>query len=126
MSLKTTLVLSTMLIGRFIMLTLVVLLGVGSGISLTQGDLQPFAGPGEAGLSAASSPGDCDACKDCAEPCTVQTICTTACVSLALAPLTQHAATLDYHRLLAPDPDWQLPSAHLRTPTPPPRPSHIV
>jgi hypothetical protein len=115
-----------MFIGQIIRLILVALLAIALGGGVTLGDAQPFAGTGQAALSAAPSPGDCSPCGDCAKPCVTSIMCGAACISLGLASTVQRVAFLDHLRRLAPEPDWQLSSAELRTPTPPPRFSRSV
>jgi hypothetical protein len=116
---------SVMLIGKLMRLTLVALLAIGLGAGATLGDA-PFSGTGQATLSAAPSPGDCSPCGDCGKPCVTSIMCGAACISLGLPSTVQRVAFFAHLRRLAPEPDWQLPSADLRTPTPPPRLSRFA
>jgi len=115
-----------MLIRRFIKLTLVVLLSVGLGLSVTQSDAQPFAGTGHATLLAAPDPGDCGGCRECVKPCVAAIACGAACASLVLTSDVRSAVSPFYSQRVAPRPDRQLFSAELRIPTPPPRLSHFI
>jgi len=115
-----------MVVGRIIKLTLVALLAIGLGGGVTLGDAQPFAGTAQATLSAAPNSGDCTLCKDCAKPCVASMTCSAACISSGLASASQIAALHANRSSPALKPDWQLSSAELRTPTPPPRLTHIT
>jgi hypothetical protein len=115
-----------MFIGRTIRLILVALLAIGLGEGVTLGGAQPFAGTGQAALSAPPNPGDCGPCQGCAKPCVTPIMCGAVCFSLGLASTLQGVAFHAHLRRLAPEPDWQLPSADLRIPTPPPRLSRFV
>lgn len=112
--------------GRFIKLTLVVLLAIGLGVNVTPGHTLPFAGTGQVAFSAASSSGDCHACGDCAQPCVTMAACGAACVSSSVMPHLQRVVSRGHSHRFVPQPDWQLSSAELRTPTPPPRLSHSI
>ena len=109
-----------MLIGRIIRLVFVILLAVGLGAGVTLGGAQPFAGTAQATLSATPTSGDCSMCEDCATPCAASIMCGTACISLGLASTQGVALHATLGRLTA-NPGWQLSSAELRTPAPPPR-----
>lgn len=115
-----------MLAGRIINLALVALLAVGLSAGVGMVDTQPFAGTSEATLSAAPNSGDCAACKDCAKPCDASITCGAACVSSSLVSAS-HIAALGANRSSpASKPGWQLSSAERRTPTPPPRLTHLA
>lgn len=116
---------STMLIKRIISLAFVALLAVGLGASVTRSDAQPFAGMAQANLSATPSP-DCSLCKDCERPCARSIGCGAQCVSPTLTSAIQVGALHAYRSRLSPRPDWQLASADLLTPTPPPKLSTTV
>ena len=109
-----------MLVGHIIKLALVALLAVGLSASVSVSDTQPFAGTAQATLSAAPTSGHCSMCEDCATPCVASIMCGTACISLGLASTQGVALHASLGRLTA-NPGWQLSSAELRTPAPPPR-----
>jgi len=118
-----------MLIGRTIGLALAVLLvaalgtvGVLDSATLAR-DLGP-AGIAQTALTAAPS-ADCSQCDDCAEPCTASIACSAACIS-GLVPAAPGPALHGHRRQLTTHPGWQLSSADLHTPTPPPRLNRIV
>jgi len=111
---------SAMLIGKLIKLTLVALLAIGLGAGIASGAAQPFAGTAQATLLAAPNSGNCSLCDDCATPCVASIMCVTACISLGLASTQGVALHASLGRLTA-NPGWQLSSAELRTPAPPPR-----
>jgi hypothetical protein len=115
-----------MLIGRIIKLALVALLTVGLSAGVGVGDAKPFAGTSQATLSAAPNSGDCAACKDCAKPCVASMICGAACISSGLASAVKVAAVRADQSSPTSNPGWQLSSADLRTPTPPPKLIHIA
>jgi hypothetical protein len=98
------------------------------GVGPIQGDMQAFAGTGQIAFSASPHSGDCDSdsCGDCAKPCIAPGMCGPACVSLGLASNVQGVTLYFYSHRVAPRPGWQLSSAELRTPTPPPRLSHYA
>jgi hypothetical protein len=98
----------------------VALLAIGLGAGVSLGDTQPFAGTAQATLSATPNPSDCRLCEDCATPCVASIMCGTACISLGLASTQGVALHASLGRLTA-NPGWQLSSAELRTPAPPPR-----
>jgi hypothetical protein len=115
-----------MLVGRIIKFALVILLAVGLGMGVSVGDTQPLAGTSQATLWAAPNSGDCAACKDCAKPCVASMICGAACISSGLASAVKVAAVRADRSSPASKPGWQLSSADLRTPTPPPKLVHIA
>jgi len=110
-----------MLIGRVMKLAFVAVLAVALGVGATLGGAHLSAGTLQATLSAASESGECSPCEDCAKPCVASIMCGTACISLGLTPNPQGIALNADLGRLAPNPDPQLSSAELGTPTPPPR-----
>lgn len=114
-----------MLFGRIIKLALVALLilGLGTGAGL---GVQPYALTAHLILSAAPDSGDCGLCQDCAKPCVNSMICGTACITSGLVSTTQVSAVRAGRTGPTPKTDWQLSSADLRTPTPPPRLTSIA
>jgi hypothetical protein len=114
------------MVGRILRLVLVAVLAIGLGGGVTLGNSQPFAGTAHLTLSAAPGLGNCSPCEDCAKPCLTSIMCGAACISLGLPSAVQRVAFIAHLRRLAAEPDWQLSSAELRTPTPPPRFSRSV
>jgi hypothetical protein len=114
-----------MLVGRITKLILVALLIVGLGAGVGVG-VQPFAGTAHRILSIGPDSGDCGLCQDCAKRCVTSRTCGAQCISSGLFSATQGSAVLADQTKLAPRLDWQLSSAELRTPTPPPRLIHIA
>jgi|RifCSP13_1_1023834.scaffolds.fasta_scaffold02687_3 hypothetical protein len=114
-----------MLVGRIIKLALVALVTIGLSVGVSVGDTQPFAGTDQTTLSAPPTSGDCRLCEDCATPCVASIMCGTACISLGLASTQRVALHASLGRLTA-NPGWQLSSAELRPPAPPPKLIHIA
>jgi hypothetical protein len=114
-----------MLIGRIIRLTFVILLAAGLGAGVTLSGAHLSAGTVQATLSATPTSGDCSMCEECATPCVASIMCGTACISLGLASTQRVALHATLGRLTA-NPGWQLSSAELRTPAPPPKLIHIA
>jgi hypothetical protein len=122
---RSTIRVSVLLIRQIIKLTLVALLAIGLGAGLASGGAQPFAGTAQATLSAAPTSGDCSLCEECATPCAAAIMCGTACISLGLASTQGLALHASLGGLTA-NLGWQLSSAELRTPAPPPKLIHIA
>ena len=108
------------------LITLVILLSVALGAGGALADEQHFAGPAQTILSAAPGPGDCNACQDCAKPCVTAIACNASCMSTGAVFVIQASAMYADQGRLAAKPEWQPSSAEMRTPTPPPKPSHIA
>jgi hypothetical protein len=108
------------------LITLMALLSFALGTSAALGAEQHFTGAGQTTLSAAPSPGDCNACQDCAKPCVTAIACSTSCVPTGAGFVIQASAMYAGQGRFAAKPEWQASSAELRTPTPPPKLSHIA
>lgn len=113
-----------MLIRRTIELSLVALLIAALGAIMALGSAtsareQGFVVMAQAALTATPS-SDCGQCEECAEPCTVSITCSAACIS-GLVPAASGPGLTGLRRQLRVAPGWQVSSADLRTPTPPPR-----
>src|SRR5262245_50821643 len=115
-----------MLVARFAKITLVIVLALASIAGATGGDAQFLAGTDKIAHSAAPNLDGCGPCEECAQPCRKLVVCGAACsTSLGLMPDGQIDLS-HYSPRVAARPNWQVHSAELRTPTPPPRPNRSV
>src|SRR5262245_19104540 len=114
-----------MLVAQNAKIALVIVLALVSIAGATGGDARLVAGTDKITLWAAPNPVGCAPCEECAPPCRPSVVCGAVCTSLGLLPEGQ--ITLSHYSLrIAVRPNWQVRSAELRIPTPPPRPSHSV